>query len=103
MDYDTIIFEKDDNVCTVTLNRPKRLNAMSGEMFEEIKDAFNKIKNDDEIRAIIITGAGKAFSSGGDFKIDYSQAEEGKEIDVSQKYLVLKLININKPSGISLS
>lgn len=97
MIYETLLFEKDQNVCTMTLNRPERLNAISGTMFEEIKDAFDTIRDDDEIRAVIITGAGKAFSSGGDFKIDYSQAQEGKEIDVSQKELVLKLININKP------
>ncbi|MHA1268702.1 MAG: enoyl-CoA hydratase/isomerase family protein [Candidatus Helarchaeota archaeon] len=97
MTYETILFEKKEKVCTLTLNRPKRKNAINGTMFDEIKDALNKIENDNEIRAAIITGAGNAFSSGGDFKIDYSEAEEGKEIDVSQKGLVLKLININKP------
>ncbi len=97
MSYKTILLEKDDKVAILTLNRPERLNAISGTMFEEIKDALDKMKDDDEVRAIIITGAGKAFSSGGDFKIDYSEAEEGKEIDVSQKGLVLKLVQLNKP------
>lgn len=95
MNPETIIFEKEDNVCIITLNRPERLNAMNGKMFEEIKDALDRINADDEIRAVIITGAGKAFSSGGDFAFDSSQA--GKKIDLSQKELVLKLINVNKP------
>ncbi|MHA1427990.1 MAG: enoyl-CoA hydratase/isomerase family protein [Candidatus Helarchaeota archaeon] len=97
MMYETIILEKEDNFCILIFNRPHRKNAISGLMFEEIKDALDIIENDAEIRAAIITGAGDAFSSGGDFKIDYSEAEEGKEIDVSQKGLVLKLINIDKP------
>lgn len=95
MSYETITFEKEDNVCILSLNRPERLNAMNNKMFEEIKDALDRVKDDAEIRACIITGAGRAFSSGGDFSFDQSQA--GKEIDLSQKELVLKLIKLNKP------
>jgi 2-(1,2-epoxy-1,2-dihydrophenyl)acetyl-CoA isomerase len=97
MQFETLLFRKEGNVCILTLNRPERLNAISGTMFEEIKSALDQIKADDEIRAVVITGAGKAFSSGGDFKIDYSQAGQTEDIDVSQKELVLKLINIDKP------
>ena len=97
MEFETLLFKKEGSLCVLTLNRPERLNAISGKMFEEIKIALDQIKVDDEIRAAIITGAGKAFSSGGDFKIDYSQAGQTEDIDVSQKELVLKLINIDKP------
>jgi 2-(1,2-epoxy-1,2-dihydrophenyl)acetyl-CoA isomerase len=97
MQFETLLFGKEGNVCILTLNRPERLNAISGTMFEEIKSALDHLKGDDEIRAVIITGAGKAFSSGGDFKIDYSQAGQTEDIDVSQKELVLKLIGIDKP------
>ena len=85
MQFETLLFRKEGNVCILTLNRPERLNAISGTMFEEIKSALDQIKADDEIRAVVITGAGKAFSSGGDFKIDYSQAGQTEDIDVSQK------------------
>ncbi len=97
MQFETLLFEKEGSVCILTLNRPERLNAISGTMFEEIKSALDQIKADDEIRVVVITGAGRAFSSGGDFKIDYSQAGQTEDIDVSQKELVLKLITIDKP------
>jgi 2-(1,2-epoxy-1,2-dihydrophenyl)acetyl-CoA isomerase len=97
MGFETLKFEKEGNVCVLTLNRPERLNAISGTMFEEIKTALDQIQNDSEIRSALVTGAGKAFSSGGDFKIDYSQAGQTEDIDVSQKQLVLKLLNVDKP------
>ena len=64
--YKTIIVEKQDPVGIITLNRPGRLNAMNLEMKNEISDALSEMEVDDDIKAVILTGAGRAFSSGHD-------------------------------------
>jgi 2-(1,2-epoxy-1,2-dihydrophenyl)acetyl-CoA isomerase len=65
-DFESLIWEIDDNVATVTLNRPEKLNAMSWVMFNEIADAFDRAAKDDGVRAVVVTGAGGAFCSGAD-------------------------------------
>ena len=64
--YKTIIVEKQDPAGIITLNRPDKLNAMSLEMKNEIFDALSEMEVDDDIKAVIMTGAGRAFSSGHD-------------------------------------
>ena len=66
MDFETIIFEKKDKVLTITLNRPERLNAYTGQMQGELIEAFEAAGKDDEVRAIIVTGAGRGFCAGAD-------------------------------------
>ena len=66
MSYETLIYAKSDHVLTITLNRPDRLNAFTGTMMEELIDAFDRADADDDVRAIIVTGAGRAFCAGAD-------------------------------------
>ncbi len=66
--YNSIIFEVKDNVAQITLNRPDRYNAFNNELSFELIDAFKKVQKDSEIRACLLTGAGKAFCSGQDLK-----------------------------------
>src|SRR5213593_4765609 len=66
--YQTIIFSTADSIATIKLNRPEKLNAFGGPMREEILDALQKIARDDDIRAVIVTGEGRAFSAGGDIQ-----------------------------------
>jgi len=66
--YQTIIFSIADSIATIKLNRPEKLNAFGGPMREEILDALEKIARDDDIRAVIVTGEGRAFSAGGDIQ-----------------------------------
>src|SRR3984885_4588029 len=61
-----ITAELTDRVLTVTLNRPDRLNAWTQTMFEELMAAFDRADADDEVRAVIVTGAGRAFCAGAD-------------------------------------
>lgn len=68
MDYKTIIYEQVGNVATITLNRPWNLNAMTLEMVEEIIDALCRVAEDDDVRALVFTGAGRGFCSGDDIK-----------------------------------
>ena len=68
MTYSTIIFEKLDAVARITLNRPERANALNGAMLGEIGRALDEAEQDAAIRAIVVQGAGTAFSSGFDLK-----------------------------------
>jgi len=65
--YETLLLEKREGVGIITLNRPERLNALSVTVFDELDQAITQFEHDDEVKAIIITGAGnKAFSAGAD-------------------------------------
>ena len=66
MAYEQIIYEVAENIATITLNRPEKLNAFTGIMMNEMLDAFDKIDADDNVRAVIVTGAGRAFCAGAD-------------------------------------
>ncbi len=66
MPYEMILYEKDGPIATVTLNRPESLNAIHPQMEAELHDALDEAEADAEIRAIILTGAGRAFSAGYD-------------------------------------
>ncbi len=69
MVYEDIILEKAGNVATLTLNRPKALNAMSIKSLNEIRDVITTLKNDDSVKVVILTSAGeRAFSTGTDLK-----------------------------------
>lgn len=80
MNYETLKYEVDQGVLTLTLNRPDQLNAFTVEMAQELVQAFNRASEDDDVRAIIVTGAGRAFCAGMDlskpgnvFGLDESQ------------------------------
>jgi enoyl-CoA hydratase/carnithine racemase len=66
-----ILFVKDGHVATITLNRPTKRNAYSEAMVHEILEVLAEARDDDEIRAVIITGAGKGFCAGGDISRDF--------------------------------
>src|SRR5204863_8335388 len=58
--------QTDDGVATITLNRPERLNALTFEVYRELTDTFAALRSESEVRVIVLTGAGRAFCSGGD-------------------------------------
>lgn len=64
--YETILFEVEDRVATITLNRPDRMNAMNQTLKDELREAWRRVKTDPDVWCAIITGAGKAFCSGAD-------------------------------------
>jgi enoyl-CoA hydratase len=68
MTYETLIFEKKDNIRIITLNRPERLNAMNFQIAVDLENVIAEIEEDEQARAVILTGAGRAFSAGGDIK-----------------------------------
>jgi enoyl-CoA hydratase/carnithine racemase len=62
----SFLYEVREGVGWITLNRPERLNALTFEVYRELTDAFAALRAEDEVRAVVITGAGRAFCSGGD-------------------------------------
>ena len=68
MDYQYILVDVKDRIATVTINRPEYSNAFARESYYEIADAMNTLGARDDVGVIVITGAGKHFSAGGDIK-----------------------------------
>ena len=66
MEYTNILYEVSDHVATLTLNRPDQLNAFTNAMVREMRDAFDRADADDDVRAVIVTGAGRGFCAGAD-------------------------------------
>ena len=79
MDYETILLEKKENVATLTLNRPERLNSVIEQLCEEMLDVLSKLSKDDTVRVLIITGSGRAFSAGLDLDWARSMVEQRKQ------------------------
>lgn len=66
MAYEQITYEVENGIAILTLNRPDKMNAFTGTMMQEMIDAFDRVNKDDEVRAVIVTGAGRAFCAGAD-------------------------------------
>src|SRR4051812_48073801 len=62
----SFLYEERAGVAWLTLNRPERLNALTFEVYRELTDAFAALRDEAAVRAVVITGAGRAFCSGGD-------------------------------------
>jgi enoyl-CoA hydratase/carnithine racemase len=82
-----MIYELDrtTSVATITLNRPERLNALTFEVYTQLRDKFRALDTDPDVRAIIITGAGRAFCSGGDVE-DIIGALLGRDFDALHQF-----------------
>jgi len=103
-DIQDVLYEKEENgICTVTLNTPKRKNAMSFVTFLELVTILDDMEADKNARVLIITGKGDAFSSGGYFNMNLLTSvpqEIIKDIDLqdtAQKRMCMKLWNFSKP------
>ena len=68
MNFKTILYELEEKILTITLNRPDRLNAFTGQMMDELILAFKEAGEDDDVRVIIVTGAGRGFCAGADLE-----------------------------------
>ena len=87
MTYQDIIYDVDDGILTLTLNRPDKLNAFTPTMLDELLDALDRADADDGVRAIIVTGAGRGFCAGADL----SAGSDTFDADA----------NPNRPSGLN--
>ena len=74
---DLILESRDGDVVTLQLNDPEKLNAMSREMGLAFRDVVGRLALDDSLRAVVLTGVGRAFSAGGDLQMLQDQADAG--------------------------
>jgi 2-(1,2-epoxy-1,2-dihydrophenyl)acetyl-CoA isomerase len=75
--YETVIWEQAGAVGRLTLNRPKTLNAWTAEFGRELKQVIEREAADDSVRAVLVTGAGRGFSSGADLRAGFEPADDG--------------------------
>jgi enoyl-CoA hydratase/carnithine racemase len=107
MEYEQITLDVADNIATITLNRPDQLNAFTGRMMVEMIDAFDQTDADDDVRAVIVTGAGRGFCAGADlsgggatFDTDAQGARREKTSGVPRDgggLLTLRIFDSKKP------
>ena len=105
MEYTQIEYEISDRILTITLNRPERLNAYTLVMCNELLDAFARADADDDVRVVIVTGAGRAFCAGADLSPDGagSGRRRGEPVDDVEEHrdlagrLTLPIYDLKKP------
>ena len=99
----TLLFEKKDGYAVITMNRPDRLNAFNDELTFKLQDALKEAEKDPEVRALVLTGAGRGFCSGQDLQNrDFSDNSKerpslGDSIRLRYNPIVLKLRRMEKP------
>src|SRR3954454_4697706 len=101
MPYSHILFDVSDaGIVLITINRPDKLNALSGALIDELEDAFAKVASQAEIRAVILTGAGeKAFVAGADIReLEALSAFEIRTLALRGQAIFRALENCGKPS-----
>ncbi len=96
---ENVLYEKKGAIAYVTLNRPKVLNALNGRTWEDLRAAFEAARDDDEVRGVILTGAGdKAFIAGADIsELAHLSAVEGEESSSSGQSVLNLVENLGKP------
>lgn len=103
MDYQHILFAAANGVARLTLNRPDKLNSFTGAIHLEIADALNTVQSDKGIRALVITGAGRAFCAGQDLAdpemaVGKTMPDIGNVVEQYYKPLILRLQNLRVPT-----
>lgn len=99
MELKNVVLEKEGKIAIVTINRPKALNALNSETLKEIDAVFGDIENDNEILAVVLTGAGeKAFVAGADIsEMKDMNAVEGRAFGILGNKVFRKIENLDKP------
>ncbi|HLC29043.1 MAG TPA: enoyl-CoA hydratase/isomerase family protein, partial [Dehalococcoidia bacterium] len=97
MSYKTIILEREIHVATIRLNRPEKHNAINGEMSAELIECLDELETDDDVRAIVLTGAGeKAFCAGADMAEAIGTAGDSRRDAAAQA--AIRLLRTKKPT-----
>jgi len=99
--YQLIKVERDDRVAIFTLNRPESLNAVNPQLHTELEDIFADVARDDDVNVVVLTGAGRAFCSGGDVKgMDARQSGDPVRARMPLRYakrLIYNMIEVEQP------
>lgn len=101
MSYEEIVAERDGATATITLNRPKALNAITPKMLGELKQAIDDAGGDEQVRVIVLTGTGRAFSAGVDLKALGDRRLDGGSVgdllDAPARALIHSIRTVPKP------
>lgn len=107
MEFEQIAYQVEDRILTITLNRPDRMNAATPRMYEELIEAFDRADADDEVKAIIVTGAGKVFCAGADLERGadtWGNRSDFTDLSKQQRYvgngggrIARRIFDCNKP------
>ncbi len=99
MNFEHLLIDNNDGIITVTVNRPKALNALNRQVFTDLKNCFEQYKGDASVKGIIVTGAGeKAFVAGADIKeFDGLDAEKGQALSKRGQDIFLQIEEFDKP------
>lgn len=98
--YETVELTVDQGLATVVLNRPEALNALNMQLKEELAEVWRRLADDTEVRAVLLTGAGRAFSTGGDIKqMDPDRGTEATRRRMAKltREVVIPLARLDKP------
>ena len=99
MNFDCIIYEKYQRIATIKLNRPQVLNAMNKQLWLDMQAALDDAKNDPDVKVLVVTGEGRAFSSGADLKESQTRTmEEYREYLEELQEASRKIIRFEKPT-----
>lgn len=98
MNYENLLYEVNDGVATITLNRPEVYNALSSQLLKEITHAIHTTAEDAQVRAVVLTATGdKAFSSGADLKGGSMAADLGESLRQNYNPMIRAMRNLPKP------
>jgi len=102
MSFETILFENNNGVAKITLNRPDCLNSFNAQMHDELRDALKQIKKEDSVRVLLLTGAGRGFCAGQDLSdrnvaADTDVPDLGASIDKNYNPLIRTLSSFEFP------
>jgi len=99
MDFDTVVFQKEDHIAVITMNRPESMNAINNKFIKELNQIFDEIEDDPETGAVIITGTGKTFAAGADIKEVQGIGSPADAHDFVSKIQALfcRIENLEKP------
>lgn len=99
MNFECVIYSKEDNIAIIRLNRPSVLNAMNKQFWLDLQEAFEDAKNDPKIGALILTGEGRAFSTGADLKESKDRTlEDYRDYLVELQEASRKILRFEKPT-----
>lgn len=88
----------DEGIATVLIDRADKLNALSGEMYHELADTFRRLNEDDAVRVVLLTGAGRAFCAGGDVgSMGGYDVVSGRKRSKGHQQMILALHHLEKP------
>ncbi|HWQ79437.1 MAG TPA: enoyl-CoA hydratase-related protein [Anaerovoracaceae bacterium] len=98
LEYNTILFEVKENIGYVTVNRPNALNALNTEVLSELDHVFRYIDKAEEVKAVIVTGAGRAFVAGADIaQMSELTTNQGRDMTIQGQRVMELIENVDKP------